>query len=403
MAVSSAIKRRPGILVGSALFTRWLHVALVALVLASAIRYVQGHGFEGRTWFVLAGALLLLVVYALGQRSSGGTAMLWFAILIGGWIGLAILAPSFSWAAVPLVFVALRLLPFRWAVGVTVLLVAVVIVAWSRMTGQLDPTVVLGPVCISVLAVAAYRTLERDAETRRALLADLEDAQSEIIEAERQVGVVAERARLSREIHDSVAQNLTSINLLLQAASQDMNGQPQPAQAHVRQAAEMARESLDEVRRVVRDLAPAELEESGGEALVGAVRNLAATVMRMHELAVDVHVHGDPRPVPGAVATAVVRTTRGALANVAEHASATAVSVSLTFLDDAVTSDIRDDGVGFQPEQVVSAGATGLRGRGIAGMRARARELGGELTVESTPGDGTVIAASFPLGQPRER
>ncbi|MFJ9392194.1 sensor histidine kinase [Nocardioides sp. NPDC101246] len=387
--------RAGGILAGQSLLDRWLHISLVVLVVASVARYLQGHGLGDQAEVVLSGAAVLLIAYAAGRRLTGTAAVVWLAGVVACWTVLALIAPSFSWAAVPLVFLALRILPFRWAVAATVFLVAVVAVAWSRMTGLADPTVLLGPVCVAVLAVTAYRALERDAVTRRALLADLEAAQDEVADAERRAGVVAERARLSREIHDSVAQGLTSINLLLQAADQEWSSRPDDARDHVDQAATMARSSLDEARRVVRDLAPTEL--TGGSALVTAVRQVADDVAATTGLSVPVHVHGDPHEVGGRVATAVVRTLRGALANVAEHAGATTAVVSLTFHEGAVALDVRDDGAGFEPARLKES--DGLRGHGLAGMRARARLLGGDLVIESAPGEGTVLAASFAAGQ----
>ncbi|MGY0538207.1 sensor histidine kinase [Nocardioides sp. YJ-D4] len=387
--------RTGGILAGQTLLDRWLHISLVVLVIASVARYLQGHGFGDQAEVVLPGAAVLLIAYAAGRRLAGTAAVVWLAAVIACWTVLALIAPSFSWAAVPLVFLALRVLPFRWAVAVTVFLVAVVAVAWSRMTGLADPTVLLGPVCVAVLAVTAYRALERDAATRRQLLNELEAAQDEVADAERRAGVVAERARLSREIHDSVAQGLTSINLLLQAADQEWESRPADARDHVDQAATMARSSLDEARRVVRDLAPTEL--TGGSALATAVRQVADDVAATTGLSIPVHVHGDPHEVGGRVATAVVRTLRGALANVAEHAGATTAVVSLTFHEGGVALDVRDDGAGFDPAALRET--DGLRGHGLAGMRARARLLGGDLVIESAPGEGTVVAASFAAGQ----
>lgn len=388
-----------GILAEASRLDLWLHVSLTLLVLASAVRYLDGHGLGDQAWLVLPGAALLLAVYALGRVVRYH--VLWLVGLVLLFVGLALLAPSFSWAAVPLVFVALRVLSFRRAVGVTVLLVAVVAAAWTRMTGVADPTVVLGPACIAVLSVVAYRVLERDATLRRRLLADLEQAQDDVAEAERRAGVVAERSRLSREIHDSVAQGLTSINLLLGAAQQDWTDRPEAARGHVGQAAATARASLDEVRRVVRDLAPAELDAPSPMALADAIRALGERAAAASGVPTDVHVYGDPVPVPPAVATAVLRTARGALANVSEHARATGASVTLTYLESAVALDVRDDGVGFS---VDDQGRPGLRGHGLAGIKSRAAELGGELVVESRPGEGTVVAVSFPLeSAPGER
>jgi signal transduction histidine kinase len=263
----------------------------------------------------------------------------------------------------------------------------------------LDLTIVVGPACVAVLAVGAYRALERDAALRQALLDDLTDAQGDLADAQHRAGVLAERARLSREIHDSVAQGLSSINLLLQAAEQDWTPRPDAARRHVGQAAMTARDALVEVRRVVRDLADPEVGGGTGAVdLPGVLREACERAALHSGLAVDVRLHGDVVPVSPAIATALVRTARGAVANVVEHAGAATATVTLTFQGDQVLLDVRDDGRGFDPARV---GPAGGRGRGLAGIRARVAQFGGELTVESAPGEGTALAVSLPLGSAR--
>lgn len=238
-----------------------LHTAFVVLVVASAVRYLSGHGFGDQAPWVLGGAVVLLATYAAHRLLPS---RLWLALLVAVWFGLVLVAPSFAWCAVPLSFVALRVLPFWPACAVVAGMVATTVVTWTRMTDRLDPTIVLGPVCVAVLAVGAYRALERDALARQALLDDLHAAQGDLADAQHRAGVLAERARLSREIHDSVAQGLSSINLLLQAAEHEWDDRPAAAREHAAQAAATARDGLDEVRRVVRDLAPAELASGPG-------------------------------------------------------------------------------------------------------------------------------------------
>jgi len=366
----------------------WLHVSVVVLVVASTVRYVAAHGLDDRGPWVLGGGVLLLAVYA--ARPARHEAA-WCLAVVALWIGLAFLAPSFSWVAVPLAFLVLRVLPFVAATVVLALMVVTVITCWARMRGFLDPTLVAGPVCIAVLAVVAYRSLEREAQRRQELLDELEAAQGDLAAAQHRAGALAERTRLSRDIHDSVAQGLSSINLLLHAAEREWTPRPEAALQHVRQAAESARLGLDDVRAVVRDLAPDPGADSA-EALPVALRTTAASVPG---LAVEVHVHGDPRPVPAEVATALLRSTRGALANVAEHAGTARAVVSLTYQPDEVTLDVRDDGQGFDPS--TPARRRGDRGHGLAGIRARAAALGGRVAVESEPGEGTVLGISIPL------
>jgi signal transduction histidine kinase len=205
--------------------------------------------------------------------------------------------------------------------------------------------------------------------------------------------VLEERERPAREIHDTLAQGLSSINLLLQAADQEWDSRPEKAREHARTAAATARDGLEEVRRVVRDLAPAELDGAGPTgALPSALRRVAAQAGP--GLVVEVRVDGSPLALPVDVAAGLERSARGALANVREHARADRVVVTLTYHPDEVVLDIHDDGRGFDPRQVRPSGT---RGRGLAGMRDRASSLGGVAHVESAPGEGTTVSVHLPL------
>ena len=148
--------------------------------------------------------------------------------------------------------------------------------------------------------------------------------------AERTAGALSERQRLSREIHDSVTQDLASVSLLLEAATVQWAIDPGKAQSYVRQAAVSARQGLVEARGLVSALArPAVLD---GSDLPQALTTLAATTVLPSGAATAVHVEGTVRPVSDEVAAAAVRTARGALANVAEHASASRAGLTLTYL-----------------------------------------------------------------------
>lgn len=394
-----------GILADASRIEPWLHITVVLLTAASAVRYVNGHGFGDNAGWVLSGAAVLLGIYAFPRLVRTGSARWvsgWCLALVVTWFALVLLAPSFSWVAVPLSFVALRVLPFVAAGAVIAAMVATVVTAWVRMAGRLDPTIVAGPVCIALLAVVAYRTLERAGSVRQQLVEELSDVHSDLAEAQHRAGALSERARLSRDIHDSVAQGFTSINLLLQAADQSWSARPDAARESVAQAALTAREGLDEIRRVIGDLAPAELTSNQtATALFAALRRSAEQAVRDTGISIEVLLHGDPTPVAPEVAAAVLRTARGALANVVEHSGATGAVVSLTYQADCLTLDVYDDGTGFAPSQPPRVRGRG-RGRGLAGIQNRVHQLGGELVVESAPGEGTTIAVSVPL-QPAKR
>ncbi|MGW1606185.1 sensor histidine kinase [Streptomyces eurythermus] len=218
---------------------------------------------------------------------------------------------------------------------------------------------------------------------------------------ERREGTLAERERLAREIHDTLAQGLSSQRMLLQAADRLWDSAPGTARDHVRTAAAIAERSLAEARRFVHDLTPADLAEGGG-----LLRALHAVAERETTpgLTVRVHTEGSPPdPLPAPVESALLRIAQGALANVREHAAATTATLTLTCLDDQIVLDVTDDGRGFDPRAPAAAApasGAGERGHGLPAIRARLRQLGGTLTIESAPGEGTALSAAIPL-EPR--
>lgn len=384
-----------GILAPVARLDRWLDGVLLVLLVTCSARYLLRHDLDATALLVLAGAVVLGAAYATRRLVADHTLWptVWVGVVVVLWVTLTLVAPSFAWTAVPVAFAVLQVLPFPYAVTLVVVMTAVVSVAWSRITDDLDPTVFVGPVGMALVTVLSYRALARESRARQRLLDELTEAQADLASAQRRSGALAERTRLSREIHDSVGQGLSSITLLLRAAEQDWDRRPAAAREHVAAAGVAAREGLDEVRRVVRDLAPADLEsDETGEALPAALRRVVAG--GAHGLDVEVRVHGDPVGVPAAVSSALVRSARGALANVVEHAGASRAVVSLTYHPDEVLLDVRDDGRGFDPARLV---ARGDRGHGLDGIRQRAGELGGSADVESGPGEGTTVSVRFPL------
>lgn len=398
MSVLGSVTRRPGehgILAPAARLDRWLLVVLVLLLAACAVRYVDRHTLDATGVAVLAGALVLGLAYATRGLLRGRTwwPTVWVIGMVVLWGALTAVAPSFAWCAVPVAFAVLQVLPFAWAVGCVVAMTVLLTTAWQRITEGFDPVQVAGPIGVALMTVLAYRALDLESRARQDLLDQLVDAQADLATEQHRTGALAERTRLSREIHDSVGQGLSSINLLLRAAEQAWEGQPAAARGHVQTAAATAREGLDEVRRVVRDLAPADLAtDATGTALPAALRRAAAGAAPGVE--VEVRVHGAPAVVPPDVAAALVRTARGALANAREHAAARRIALTLTYQPDEVVLDVRDDGRGFEPARVEASSG---RGRGLAGIRDRAAALGGHAEVESAPGDGTTVTVRFPM------
>ncbi|GGV16683.1 hypothetical protein GCM10010182_41990 [Actinomadura cremea] len=218
--------------------------------------------------------------------------------------------------------------------------------------------------------------------------------QDELLERARESGVLTERTRMARELHDTLAQGLAGILTHLEAA--DAHVPPEhPARGHVDVARRTARENLAEARRWMLALRPAPLD--GGT----LAETLAAVVERWRTdngARATVTATGSPvRLRPDAEET-ILRATQEALANVARHARARQVRVTLSFMDDVVALDVLDDGVGFDPD--APPGASEHGGFGLSAMRHRVTRVAGTLTVESAPGRGTALSVTVPALRP---
>ena len=212
----------------------------------------------------------------------------------------------------------------------------------------------------------------------------------------REAGVLDERQRMAREIHDTLAQGLTGIITQLQAAQHD-GQQPAERRRRVDAAVTLAKESLSEARRSVDALRPEALETARlGEALTGVAHRWA----ERSGVPVQVTLTGTVRPVSPEAEAALLRTAQEALANVAKHAAATRVGLTLSYMDDEVVLDVRDDGMGFDPARTAAAAVAPAAsgGFGLVAMRQRIEGLSGTLDVESEPGLGTAISARVPAG-----
>ncbi|MDP9382844.1 MAG: GAF domain-containing sensor histidine kinase [Chloroflexota bacterium] len=211
-------------------------------------------------------------------------------------------------------------------------------------------------------------------------------------EQNRQLAIIEERNRIAREIHDTLAQNLTGITLQLEAAVQLRETKPERAWDRVHKALDLAKEGLAEVRRSVRDLRPAPLESRTlQQALDDELRRVESDTGAHTELEIDADI---PR-LPARAEDALYRIAQEALNNVRRHANACQVRLTLERDGDhGVRLRVRDDGVGFRPE----ASTDPLRRSfGLTSMKERARLLGGEMEVRPGRNRGTVVEARVPI------
>ncbi|MFF9134486.1 sensor histidine kinase [Streptomyces sp. NPDC014806] len=378
-----------------------MHTAFFVLLGASLTRFLLRHPGEPHTPWVLALSLSLAVLYVLGPTLGAhltARRLAWLTAVVAAWAVLVTLAPSFAWCAVPLFYTGLRTLPLRAAIILVTALTALAVAAQLQLAGWADPNVLLAPPAVAAIATAVFVVMQRQARRQRALIDDLIRTRRELAATERREGTLAERERLAREIHDTLAQGLSSQRMLLQAADRLWDSDRDTARSHVRTAAAIAERDLAEARRFVHDLAPADL--AGGGGLLTALRAVAERAST-DGLDVRVHAEGTPvQPLPALVESALLRIAQGALANVREHAGAATATLTLTCLDDQIVLDVADDGRGFDAAASARRPAGSVRGHGLPAIRARLRQLGGTLTIESAPGEGTVLSAAIPLEPP---
>ncbi|HLY67583.1 MAG TPA: GAF domain-containing sensor histidine kinase, partial [Chloroflexota bacterium] len=205
-------------------------------------------------------------------------------------------------------------------------------------------------------------------------------------ERSRAATVAEERNRLAREIHDTLAQGFTGIILQLEGAEEVLDRDPAAAQEHIDKARGLARDSLQEARRSVWNLLPGPLER---DTLDGAIFQAVTELGARGEVEAGFSCTGQPVALSVEAQTCLLRVTQEALANVVKHAAAGKVEVTLAYEEAGVSLTIRDDGRGFDPAAARPAGQAG--GFGLIGMRERCRLANGVLTLESAPGQGTVV------------
>lgn len=364
-----------------------VHLGFAVLLVASLVRYVMRHSPADNLMILglaAAASLLYAAVAVLGWR--GGPGAPWMFALVAVWAVLVIAAPSFAWCSFALFFLSRSALAGAASYAAAGITAAATAAGLFRMSNGTDLAMLLGPLAVGAMLTLIYDRIQHDAEEQRRLHAEVSAAQEQLAASERRAGTIAERERVSREIHDTVTQGLASSLLLLEAA-----GRAWPrdaARADLRRATALLRGNLSETRSLVHELASPGLDGSPlSEALLLAARQYVPEARLL--------VTGDPRPVPPELRHALLRVVQSAASNIKLHASATAATVTLGFLPEGVTLDVYDDGTGFDPAAAAPPSDAG--GYGLRAMRQRVEQLGGTLSVESSPGEGTIVAAQLPL------
>jgi signal transduction histidine kinase len=294
-----------------------------------------------------------------------------------------------------------RPVPMRRALPGIAAVSAIVVVTDSVRRGGLDPLqlVFYGALTLVLaLFVAMMHAIHEQSEERRRLIAQLEATRGELAESERRAGVLAERQRLAREIHDTLAQGFASIVTLYEAARAEVASRPEVARGRLDEISRTARASLAEARRVVSALRPEALDHATpASALDGLARDFHSET----GIAARCTSEGDSSELESEAEATLLRVAQEALTNVRKHAHASRVALTLSYLDDGTLLDVRDDGVGFEPESAErTRKGWQAGGFGLISMRERLESQGGTLTIESAPGAGTAIVAALPHAAP---
>jgi signal transduction histidine kinase len=209
-----------------------------------------------------------------------------------------------------------------------------------------------------------------------------------LYERSRELSIIEERNRLARELHDSVTQKLFGITLTAEAAATVLDRDGAEAKAQLQRLQQLAREAMEELRSLIFELRPPEVEREG---LATALRKHVDVLQRVHGHAVKLRLDDDAPP-NGRGDADILRIAQEALQNALRHAHAEHISVRLGPHDGALRLAVTDDGVGFEPADPA------LRSRrlGLTSMEERARALGGRLAIDSRPGAGTTVELEVP-------
>ncbi|MEO8614148.1 MAG: PAS domain S-box protein [Luteolibacter sp.] len=203
-----------------------------------------------------------------------------------------------------------------------------------------------------------------------------------------------ERKRISRELHDVIAQTLVGINVHLAALSQGAVANPAMLRQQVTHTHLLVEKAVDIVHQFARELRPAILDDLG---LIPALKTFLKEFMEETGVRVSLTVFAGIEQAPDAVKTVLFRISQEALTNVARHAKANHVTVSIQLIDNTIHLEIKDNGQGFEVNG--KAAARKNNRLGLLGMRERVEMIGGEFRVESAPGEPTTVHVEIPAGK----
>jgi len=322
-------------------------------------------------------ALMALWYLAFGRRVTRRQVPVWQQVLyLAVTTFMLAVAVGFAGGASFILFAlsaqAHMVLPFGWAVPATAIMnLTPTAVFFARGWQWLPslPIAILATVLTSMIGYSIDRLIEQSVQ--------LAESRAEVARLSRE----AERRRLGADLHDTIAQGLSSILMLVQAADAALDRDALETRRHLDLAARTARENLREIRAVLDALMPTEQD------LPEALRRLTNRLAEETGPAVAMELTGEPRRLEIAAEVVLLRAAQEALSNIRRHARASAVTMCLLYEPSAVQLKVSDDGCGFDPQIV--------RGYGLEAMRSRVTQAGGTVEVDSGP-SGTTVRVEIP-------
>lgn len=321
-----------------------------------------------------------------------------FIVMMGDivlWYVLLTISPAFYFAlfGFGLIF---YLLPIPYAAFA--MFTVMIGVIYSQVAGSgaglnlTDPRIWLfGLTGVSAVALGVWiSAIVGQSAHRRDLIKQLEQTQADLVAAEYHSGILEERQRLAREIHDTLAQGFTSIVMHLEAADQARSGDPDTLKKHLDRARETARTSLDQARRVVHDLRPDLLEHFS---LPDALKRLTDRWSETTDIKATTIITGELIPLHPNIEVILLRAAQESLNNIHKHAQATTVQLTVSYMEDVIILDVKDNGIGLNhaPKSPLSGGY------GLRAMKERVKPYGGSVELESDPREGTTVVVTIPL------
>jgi signal transduction histidine kinase len=384
-----------------AVFYLSLVMAISLTVISGTMHYsiplVLGLSLFLGLWY---GLIMVWLVYKYQGKRQATLSFIFIVVALVVWFPLSRANWAYYLVASSFYGIMWGTLPFRLAAAGNIALTGLII--WSQALNVGKPVTLsvelfLGAgmtIVWSTLLALWIRSVIRESAERKHLIEQLEETQRGLADAERQAGILEERQRMAQEIHDTLAQSFTSIVMQLEAADLALPEEQSELRTRLLQARETARLGLAEARRLVQALRPEPLE---GASLPEAMKRVADRWRQETGAGITITVTGNPCFLHPQVEVSLLRMLQEGLANVYKHARAHQVTITLSYMEDQVALDIHDDGVGFDPQLLDIPPDQSRGGFGLQTMRERASQIGGQMIVESYPGQGTTLAFQIPV------